>query len=107
MRLVLRTAGLWLMALALVLLVIDGTKSLAADAVVLTSLSQAWAQVHDASLEATRSFLESRFFAALLGQILEGLLGAPAFAVLGLPGLVLALLGRRRRSERFVGQEFV
>lgn len=107
MRLVLRTFGTWLVALAMVLLVIDGTKSLAGGALTFTSLDQTWTQLHAGSLEAVRTFLESRFFAAFLAQVMNAVLAAPAFAVVAVPGLLLALAGRKRRTERFVGQEFI
>lgn len=105
MRLVLRILGTWLIGLALILLVVDGTKSLAANHIVFTSLSQAWMQVHADSLAAVRAFFDSRFFADLLDTALNSLLTYPAFAVIGIPGVVLALLGRRKRSERFLRQE--
>jgi len=105
MRLVLRIIGTWLIGLAVVLLVVDGTKSLAANAIVLTSFSDAWLQVHAASLDGVRDFFDSRFFADLLDQAFNALLGYPAFAVIGVPGIVLALLGRRPRRERFLRQE--
>lgn len=105
MRLVLRIVGTWLIGLALVLLVVDGTKSLAANTVVFTSLGQAWTQLHAPSLVAAESFLASRFFADLLASALGGLLAYPAFAVIGIPGIILALAGRRPRRERFLRQE--
>jgi hypothetical protein len=105
MRLVLRILGTWLIGLALVLLVIDGTKSLAANDIVFTAFGQAWSQVHRPSLEGTSGFFESRFFADLLGVVMQNILTYPAFAVLGVPGIVLALLGRRPRRERFLRQE--
>ncbi|MGV8856621.1 MAG: hypothetical protein ACOH2L_18515 [Devosia sp.] len=102
MRLILRVLGTWLIGLALVLLVIDGTKSLGADDLVLTSLAALWTQLHPASLEAMQNFLGSRYFAALLDATLAALLSYPAFAVVGVPGVVLALAGRKRRRERFL-----
>lgn len=105
MRLVLRILGTWLIGLALIFLVVDGTKSLAADEIVLTSLGAVWTQLHAPSLEAVSSFLDSRFFAALLGVLLQNILTYPAFAVLGVPGIILALAGRRPRRERFLRQE--
>lgn len=102
MRLILRIAGTWLIGLALVLLVVDGTKSLGANAIVFTSLSTLWTSVHPPSLEAVSVFFESRFFAALLDMSFKALLDCPAFAVAGLPGIVLALLGRKPRRERFL-----
>lgn len=107
MRLVLRVLGTWLIGLALIMLVVDGTKSLAANEIVFTSLSQIWTQINGASLDAVRGFFDSRFFAQLLDQVLTALLTYPAFAVLGVPGVVLALLGRRPRRERFLRQEHI
>ncbi|SMQ85685.1 hypothetical protein SAMN06295905_2974 [Devosia lucknowensis] len=105
MRLLLRILGTWLIGLALIYLVIDGTKSLAANAFVFTSLGQAWTQLHAPSLEATQAFLDSRFFADLLGVALEALLTYPVFAVLAVPGIILALMGRRPQRDRFLRQE--
>lgn len=105
MRLILRIAGTWLIGLALVLLVIDGTRSLGANAIVFTSLADAWTSVHEPSLVAMRAFFDSRFFADLLERTLDAVLTYPAFAVFGLPGIVLALAGRTPRRERFVRQD--
>ncbi|SEP63459.1 hypothetical protein SAMN05428969_0235 [Devosia sp. YR412] len=102
MRLILRIAGTWLIGLALVLLVVDGTKSLGANALVFTSLSDLWTTVHPPSLAAVEEFFETRFFAQLLDAALKAVLNYPAFAVFGLPGIVLALLGRAPRRERFL-----
>ena len=44
MRLVFRLLGTWLIGIALVFLVVDGTKSLAANALVFTGFGQAWSQ---------------------------------------------------------------
>ena len=105
MRLILRVLGTWLIGLALVLLVIDGTKSLGANALVFTSLEDLWTQVHPPSLDAVNAFFDSRFFADLLDAALAALLSYPAFAVFGVPGIVLALLGRKPRRERFLRQD--
>lgn len=105
MRLILRYLGTWLIALALVLIVIDGTKSLGANRLVLTSLADLWTQLHPASLVGVQGFFDSRFFADLLDAAMGALLAYPAFAVLGVPGIILALLGRRPRRERFLRQD--
>ena len=102
MRLILRIAGTWLIGLALVLFVIDGTKSLGANALVYTSLADLWTQIHPPSLEAVAAFFESRFFADLLDAALKAVLTYPAFAVFGVPGIILALLGRKPRRERYL-----
>lgn len=102
MRLILRIAGTWLIGLALIWLVIDGTRSLGANALVYTTLSDVWLQVHPPSLAGLESFLESRFFAELLDVALKAILTYPAFAVFGVPGILLALAGRAPRRERFL-----
>jgi hypothetical protein len=102
MRLILRVAGTWLIGLALVLLVVDGTRTLGANDAVFTSLGQLWTQLNPSSLMAVQEFFESRFFAALLDATFKVILTYPAFAVIGLPGLLLALLGRKPRRERFL-----
>jgi hypothetical protein len=105
MRLILRVLGTWLIGLALVLLVIDGTKSLGANALVFTSLADLWAQIHPPSLDTVNAFFGSRFFADLLDAALAALLSYPAFAVFAVPGIVLALLGRKPQRERFLRQD--
>lgn len=105
MRIALRIVGTWLIGLALVLLVIDGTKSLAANDLTFTTFGDAWMQIHAQSLDGVRLFFQSRFFSALLDRVLDVLLTYPAFSVIGVPGIILALLGRRPRRERFLRAE--
>ncbi len=102
MRLILRILGTWFLGLALILLVIDGTKSLGANAIVLTPLGDIWAAVHAQSLEQATAFLSDPLFANLLSGAFAMVLGYPAFAVVGLPGIVLAILGRSRKASQYV-----
>jgi hypothetical protein len=99
MRLVLRVIGTWLLGIGVILLIIDGTKSLAVNALVMTPLIETWTSLHAASLEAVRGFFASRLFGPLLDQALTATLGFPAFAVFAVPGIVLALIGGGRTSR--------
>ena len=105
MRLILRLLGTWFVGIALILLIIDGTKSLGANAIVLTSLGETWTMLHAQSLEQLRAFLATRFFGPLLDIVVTALLTFPAWAVLGIPGLFIAWLGRSRRMRVFVKQD--
>lgn len=105
MRLILRLLGTWLLGVALILLIIDGTKSLGANAIVLTSLGETWTSLHAQSLEQVRAFLASRFFGPLLDVVITALLTFPGWVVLGLPGIFIAWLGRSRRMRVFVKQD--
>ncbi|KKB06981.1 hypothetical protein VE25_20240 [Devosia geojensis] len=107
MRLVLRVVGTWLIGLAIVLIVIDGTKSLAANGLVMTPFGETWSTLHAASLEAVRDFLATRFFSNLLDAVFAAILTYPAFAVVGVPGIMLALMGRKPRQYQFVETERV
>jgi hypothetical protein len=102
MRLVARLIGTWLLALALILLVVDGARWLASNQIVLTSLADTWSQINSESLAAVRTFFQTRFFGAVLTPVSDALLDAPGWIVLGIPGLLLAWAGRTRRARLFV-----
>jgi hypothetical protein len=102
MRLFLRTIGTLLIALAVILLIIDGTRSLAANAIVMTPLADTWVAVSPDSLAAVRQFLASRLFGPLLEAVVTAVLGFPGWAVIGVPGILLAWAGRSRRERIFL-----
>ena len=105
MRLLLRVLGTLLIACAVILLIIDGTKTLAASGIVLTSLEATWTQIHAESLDGVRQFLEPRLFGPLLKPVVTAILGFPGWAVIGVPGLLLAWAGRSRRERVFLRQD--
>jgi hypothetical protein len=105
MRLFFRLIGTWLLGMALILLVIDGTKSLAANALVFTPLGETWTAIHAQSLTALREFILTRFFGPVLDPVVVGLLALPGFLVLTVPGVILAVMGRSRRARVFVRQD--
>ncbi|HEX2255617.1 MAG TPA: hypothetical protein VHG92_02755 [Afifellaceae bacterium] len=104
-RFLFRFAGFWLFAAALVTAVIDGAKSVAASEPTLTPLSAAWSQLAPAGLAETQRVVETEFDAAWLWALLaQWVLSAPVWLVLGLLGLLLMLLGRRRNRSS-LGEE--
>jgi hypothetical protein len=107
MRLLLRVLGTLLIACALILLIIDGTRSLAASGVVFTPLEATWTQIHADSLLGLREFLETRLFGPLLDPVVTTILGLPGWAVLGVPGILLAWAGRSRRQRIFLRQDHI
>ena len=102
MRLIVRLLGTWLLGIALILLIIDGTKSLGANQLIFTSFGDDWTWVNAESLVATRAFLESRLFGPLLDVTVNAILAFPGWAVLAVPGVLLAWMGRSRRTRLFV-----
>lgn len=102
MRLFLRLLGTWLLGVALILLIIDGTRSLGAKQLVFTSLAENWTWLNAESLAVVREFLASRFFGLLLEPVSEAILAFPGWAVLAVPGALLAWAGRSRRTRLFI-----
>lgn len=105
MRLFLRVLGTLLIAFAVILLIIDGTRSLAANGLVFTPLEATWEGMHAESLAAVRDFLGTRLFGPVLDPLVSAILGFPGWAVIGVPGLLLAWAGRSRRERVFLRQD--
>lgn len=105
MRLLLRIIGTLLIAIAVILVIIDGTRTLAASRLVMTPLAETWMQLHPDSLEATREFLATRLFGPLLDTVATGILNFPGWAVIGIPGILIAWAGRSRRERVFLRQD--
>ncbi|MCG6114233.1 MAG: hypothetical protein MEQ84_03460 [Mesorhizobium sp.] len=101
-RFVFRVLATLLLAAAVVLAVVDATRSIAADAIVVTSLAEAWAQaapdlLGDAAAavgEGGLPFAEGLF---------ESLLAVPAVAILAILALLFYIMGRNstRRAGRY------
>lgn len=105
MRLFLRLLGTWLIGMALILVIIDGTRTLAASSLVMTPLAETWTALHAQSLADFRAFLASRFFGPVLEGPVDVILALPGWIVLGVPGAFIAWLGRTRRARVFVRQD--
>jgi hypothetical protein len=61
--------------------------------------------MHADSLAAVREFLGTRLFGPLLDPVISGILAFPGWAVVGIPGLLLAWAGRSRRERVFLRQD--
>ena len=105
MRLVLRVVGTLLIAFAVILLIIDGTRSLAANALVFTPLEATWQSMQPESLAALHEFLGTRLFGPVIAPVISAILSFPGWAVVGIPGLLLAWAGRSRRERVFLKQD--
>ena len=105
MRLFLRTIGTLLLAVALILIILDGTRSLGENRLLVASFAETWQLLHGASLAAFREFLGSRLFGPLLKPVADVVLGLPAWVTLGVPGAFLAWGGRSRRTRLYIRQD--
>ncbi len=104
-RFIARFLGLWIVAAALVAAIVDGAKSLAASALVLTPLSETWATAA-AWAGWTESAEELAAFILWPFDVLYvWMLAAPTVLVLAVVGVLLLVLGSRRRRPS-MGREF-
>ena len=96
--LILRLIGLWLMLLAVVALVYDGTRILADDGrLVFTSLGEHWYSIDPASLNTAQAGIERHVAPFLWDPIISTILLTPAWIVAGILGALVYLLGDRRK----------
>jgi hypothetical protein len=95
-RFLLRLIGLCLLALAFVLFVYDGTKSIANQHLVYAKAAEVWAMVDQSSLNALQSWLKQKA-AWAWDPYTQVLLGLPAWALLGIVAMLLIVLGRKKK----------
>ncbi len=81
-----------------VFFVYDGTKSIAGNAIFYTPLSDTWNSVHAASLAAAAAGHRAALpEGSMWDQFSPWVLAAPTFAVFGVIGAVLVLIGRKKQ----------
>ncbi|WP_029350574.1 hypothetical protein [Bosea sp. 117] len=98
-RFVLRFVGLWLLAGGFVAFVVDGTRSIASSEIVMTPFGEAWFAVSSGTLARFQELVTTKLSADVWERLGVPLLAAPLFAVLGIAGVLLLLLGRARRRR--------
>ena len=98
-RLLFRIAGWLALAGSFVAIVIDGTKSIAADEIKLTGFGQLLAQSLGERFAAIQPAVERNITPFLWDPVLVQMFRVPAFAVLALLGVLLVLATARRRKR--------
>ena len=96
-RFLFRFIGLICLAAAFILLIYDGTKSIAGNRLYLTSLRTLWELINAGSLQKLRPLIEPYAGGFLWDPVMVAILAAPSWSLLGGFGILLLLLGRRKR----------
>jgi len=96
-RFILRLLALVILAAAFILLIYDGAKSIADSSIHVYTLGQLWSDIHANSLQALQGVTERRLGARIWPLIARPVLEQPAWLVFGVIGIILMLLGRKKK----------
>ena len=96
-RFAFRFFGLLLLALAFIFVVYDGIRSISDGALLFTKASFIWSVVHDSSQQAFQALVERYAGSDIWRLIVLLVLDQPASAVFGVLGIVLIVIGRKRK----------
>ena len=96
-RFVFRFFGLICLAAAFVLVIYDGTKSIAGNNLYLTSVRTLWDLINAASLAHLKPLIVPYANGVLWDPVMLAFLAAPSCVVLGVLGIILILLGRKKK----------
>lgn len=102
MKFLMRLIGTWLVGLALVLLVIDGTKTLAESRFVISPISELWAAVDLTNWLATVEWIGTNLSPFGFNILVETVLGWPGSAVSFVLGLLCLFIGRKPVQARYM-----
>jgi len=96
-RFLLRFIGLMLIALAFILFVYDGTRSIAGNKIFITQVGDVWSNVHQNSMLLLQPAIERHVAVWLWDPVALTVLTAPSWLVLAIIGALLILLGRKKK----------
>ena len=96
-RFLFRFFGLWILAAGFIFLIYDGTKSIAGGALFVTKLGQTWTDINATSLQLLQAAVERSVSAWLWQYAIQPILEQPTWLVLGVLGIILMLLGRKKK----------
>jgi hypothetical protein len=96
LRFLLRLIGLCLLAAAFFFIVYDGTKSIANQHFAYIKVGEIWAIVDQTSLNAAQNWFKQKALWAWDPYMVK-ILDLPTWIVLSLAGMILILLGRKKR----------
>ena|SRR6185312_7181452 len=96
-RFLFRFLGLLCLAGAFILVIYDGMKSIAGNAVFITNVRALWDIINASSLQSLKPLVESKIGPWAWDPIVVTALAWPSWAVLGVFGIVLIMLGRKRK----------
>ena len=104
-RFLFRFIGLICLAAAFILVIYDGTKSIAANNLYFTSVRTLWELINAGSLQKLKPLIDPYAGGILWDPVMIAILAAPSWSLLGGFGILLLMLGRRKKP--LIGYERV
>jgi hypothetical protein len=96
-RFLLRFIGLVCLAAAFILVIYDGTKSIAGNGFAFTSVRAVWELINADSLAKLKPLIRPYAGGLLWDPGMVSILSAPSWGLLGVFGILFILFGRKRR----------
>jgi hypothetical protein len=96
-RFIFRVLGLLCVAAAFILVIYDGTKSIAGNSIYFTSVRTLWDLINAGSLAQLKPAISAYAGGLLWDPGMVTVLEAPSWSVLGIVGIVFILLGRKKK----------
>ncbi len=96
-RFLFRSIGLFCLAAAFVLVIYDGTKSIAGNRLFLTSVDTLWSLINANSLAKLQPLISPYANGIFWDPLAVSILAAPGWAVFGILGVLFMLFGRRKK----------
>jgi hypothetical protein len=96
-RFFLRFIGLICLAAGFILLIYDGTKSIAGNRLFLTSVRTLWELVNAGSLAKLEPVIRTYAGGYLWDPLMVAILAAPSWGMLGFFGILFLVLGRKKK----------
>jgi hypothetical protein len=96
-RFLFRFIGLIALAAAFILVIYDGTKSIAGNSIYITSVRALWELINAGSLAKLKPLIAPYAHGMLWDPGMLAFLAAPSWAVLGFLGIIFVLLGRKKK----------
>jgi hypothetical protein len=96
-RFLFRFLGLICLAAAFILIIYDGTKSIAGNTLSLTTVRALWELIHASSLAKLRPLISPYAGGLLWDPGMTSILASPSWALLGFLGVLFLILGRKKK----------
>jgi len=101
LRFIFRLAAMVALSIAVIMAVIDATRSVAASALVMTPLNASWLAVSPDTRGAFESYVRAKAGPLVWDGAVAWVLSQPGFAVFAVLALLLYAIGYRRRRTEF------